>query len=117
MSYPIQFPISRAFAPALLALAAIAAPAATTQAQSITSERALLNPVPVAYRVVVVGAGSPIAGVDGERALLGRWTAGASATPSLAVASEGEWRVIDGEQALVGRRVAPFDRRRVAQAR
>ena len=51
-----------------LALIALAASAATTQAQSPTPDRALLNRIPAAtYRVVAAGNQSPTA-IDGDRA-------------------------------------------------
>ena len=55
-----------------LALIGLAASAATTQAQSPTPERALLNRIPAAtHRVVAAGNQSPIA-IDGDRADLAK---------------------------------------------
>ena len=83
-----------------LALSGLAGSAATAEAQSISPERALLNPIPAAGYGVVAGTESPFA-IDGERALLNQSIA-VSGAAGLATRSPGEARAVDGEQALLG---------------
>lgn len=85
-----------------LGLASLVAPAAT-HAQAISPERALLNTtLIVSYDGVTQASALPHT-VDGERALLGRSTAGASSQPTLASGSVREAQSVDGEQALLGK--------------
>ena len=111
MSRTAQSPTRRPFAASLLALAGLASPLATSHAQGPSPERALLNSVPGAFRVVVVGNEPPSPTIDGNRALLGR-SASVTDTPIFATRSHGDVLVVDGEQALLGH-VGPAARRRL----
>jgi len=92
----------------LAGLAVFATRAAPAAAQSITPERALLNAVPAAYRVV---SDIETPAVDGERALLGHSASGAHDVASLATRSEVEPPAIDGDRALRGIVVRSTNRR------
>jgi hypothetical protein len=91
-----------------LALAGLLVPLAA-HGQSISPERALLNAIPAAYRVVVLGDESTTPRIDGEQALLGRRVG--DAAPSLASWSPGAAEIVSGEQALLGRSVPSAQRR------
>lgn len=102
-----------------LGLASLAVPPAAS-AQTLSLGRALLNPTPIiSYGTVAYGtvapAPAPAPTVDGERALLGRATAGLASQPALAGGARRQARPVEGEQALLGK-VAPSnaDRLRLA---
>lgn len=98
-----------------LGLASLVAPAAT-HAQTISPERALLNTTPILAHGGVSHATAPARTVGGERALLGRSTAGVSSQPTLASGSLRKPGPVDGEQALLGK-VAPSDTLRLTVVR
>lgn len=98
-----------------LGLASLVAPAAI-HAQTITPEKALLNPTPIASYHGISNAPTPARTVNGERALLGRSTAGVSSQPTLASDSLRHSQTVDGEQALLGK-VATSETRRLAGVR
>jgi hypothetical protein len=81
----------------LAGLAIFATRAVPAAAQGVTPERALLNAVPAAYRVV---SDIETAAVDGEQALLGHSASGGHDVPSLATQSEVESPAVDGDRAL-----------------
>jgi hypothetical protein len=93
----------------LVALAGLASPLATSQAQGPSPERALLNSIPVSFGIAV-GSESPTA-IDGDRALLGR-SAAVLGAPSLASRFHADALVVNGEQALLGQ-VSPSARGRL----
>jgi hypothetical protein len=98
MSRTTQSPKRPGFTAGLLILASLAAPLAISEAQGPTPERALLNTIPVADRVLVAGIESTP--LDGDRVLLGRMAAPTWGTPSRATASREAVFVVDGERAL-----------------
>ncbi len=83
-----------------LGLSGLAGSAATSQAQSISPERALLNAIPAAGYGMVAVTESPSA-IDGDRALLNQSIV-VSGAANLATGSSGEAGAVDGEQALLG---------------
>jgi hypothetical protein len=81
----------------LAGLAVSATRAVPAAAQGVTPERALLNAVPAAYRVV---SDTEAPAIDGEQALLGHSANGGHDVPSLATQSEVESPAVDGDRAL-----------------
>ncbi len=98
-----------------LGLASLVAPLAA-HAQTITPERALLNTTPNVSYGGVAYATAPARTAEGERALLGRSTAGVSSQPTLASGSLRKPGPVGGEQALLGK-VAPSETRRFTVVR
>jgi hypothetical protein len=98
MSRTTQSPKRPGFTAGLLILASLAAPLAVSEAQGPTPERALLNTIPVAYRVLV--AGTEPTPLDGDRVLLGRAAPSTRGTPSRATESQEAAFLVDGERAL-----------------
>ena len=95
------------FGTGLLALVALAAPAA---AQTIGGDRALLNVVPQSY--VVVASATPAGpSIDGERALLARPASAPSAAVGVATRWVAEPAALTGERALLGTVDQPARRR------
>jgi hypothetical protein len=92
---------SRSVVAALFAVAGLIA-TSTAHAQDITPERALLNSIPPAYSVIVVGNDVVTPVIDGDRALLGRFMLGTSIGSSTLARSTDGNLVITGERALLG---------------
>jgi hypothetical protein len=98
MSRTTQTPKRPGFTAGLLIVASLAAPLAISEAQGPSPERALLNVIPVGYRLV--GAGVESIPLDGDRALLGRTAATTWGSPSRGTESREAAFLVDGERAL-----------------